>query len=169
MILGQLKAYGWMAAAIALAVLLGTQTWRLHLAQLEVAATTTQLANERAAAAVELAEAQAAARNTETKMNTVAAETRKETHDQVRTLTTQRNALLDRVRRAEARAAAAQLPQASATACSGAPASGDHGSELLATIGTADVEEANRADTLRLHLLACYRQYDAAREALSAQ
>ena len=45
MILDKLKAYGWMAAAIALGVLLGVQTMRLSAAQLDAATTRTSHAD----------------------------------------------------------------------------------------------------------------------------
>ena len=41
MILDKLKAYGWMAAAIAVGVFAGVQTLRLHTAQLDAAQTRT--------------------------------------------------------------------------------------------------------------------------------
>lgn len=175
MILDKLKAYGWMAAAIALSVLLATQTLRLHTSQLAHAAVKTQLsdtnsayAEERTKAATSLVAAHDAARTAEAGLGAAASEIRKETNDQVSALVTQRDSLRKRVRLAEARAAAAAImPQAAAVAPARQAPSGVPRAELLAPIGEEDVVEADRADTIRLHLAACYRQYDKAREALN--
>src|SRR3990167_558904 len=117
MFLNTLKAYGFMALSIFLASMLGLQTWRLHTAQLEVAAAVSTLADERAVASAALATQQGENRKTEAELNTSAAQTRKATNDQVHSLGPQRDGLLKRVRIAEANAATAALvSQATAAA-----------------------------------------------------
>lgn len=168
MIYDKIKAYGFQALSLVLLVLLATQTFRLHYAELREAKAITTLANERASSAEALVASQEETRIAENALSANAAETRKVTNDQVRTLTTQRDVLIKRVRVAEANAATATLVSkvTAATSDRAAP-QGNHGGELLSTIGEQDVDEAIRADTIRLHLVACYRQYDQARETLS--
>lgn len=165
--------YGWMALAITCASLLLVQTLRLGASEIETAKVTTTLANERAdwqKERVEKATLLAAAvtrnRNTEYDLTEQATQLRKQTNVQVQTLSAQRDGLLQRVRNAEARLAAAHVPGADPTTVDRqAPAGGD-GAELLGTYGEEDVREAERADLIRLHLASCYRQYDRAQEAL---
>lgn len=127
-----------------------------------------ELANEKATAATALAVSTIAAREKETVLGSKAADTRKETNEQIRNLTAQRDALLKRVLNAELNAAAAGVvSKASSATFPGAVAKGGHGGELLGSLGQADVEEALRADSIRLQLAACYRQYEEARKALS--
>ena len=97
-----------------------------------------------------------------------ATSTRKETNEKVQTASTQSADLLRRLRAAEARAIAAEQ-QASALATSLRQAAvRDDGAELPGQIGEEDVLEALRADTIRVHLLACYAQYDRAKAELEA-
>ena len=111
--------------------------------------------------------AQVEVRSTETELSNTAADIRKTTNEKINSLTSERDTLLHRVRSAEATARKLQLSKATSTGANGQASEGSAGTELLATIGEQDVEEANRADTIRLHLEACYRQYDGAKEALS--
>ena len=107
-------------------------------------------------------------RKTETSLNDGAAITRKETNDQVRAITRERDALLKRVRDAESRAKPSNpvVSQTSPATSDGEVATGDVGGEFLNQLGEEDVLEAERADVIRLHLKACYRDYDRAKEAL---
>lgn len=160
-------AYGATAIALTLGVGLGVQTWRLHTAHIALAAEQVSISNVRTKAATDLANAQAKHREIEQGLNTSAAQTRKETNDQIRVLSAQRTSLLDRVRLAEARATTSNMSQASATPSNGTVAGRIDGGELLGSFGTEDVEEATRAETIRLHLKACYALYNRSAEALS--
>lgn len=167
MILYKLKATGFMLLAITLTVLLGWQTWRLHTAQIELADTLVTLATEHATAANALTVAQGEHREKEQFLNTSAAQTRKTTNEKLLVLATQHNSLLERVHLAEARASDPSHSQVSTTSSDGSVASVGDGPELLGSLGAADVEEATRADTIRVHLKACYADYNRAAEALS--
>lgn len=164
----QLKVFGFVVALVALGSLYIVQTAKLYQVRLELAETITQASEERAAAAAKLADAQGKLRQTEQQLNATASEVRKETNEKVQSLIAQRNDLLRRVRLAEARAATNSLvSQATADPGTGETVSGDSGSELLGSLGTEDVEEAGRAEIIRNHLLACYKQYDSVRESLN--
>ena len=160
------KVMGVLIAGMVLLGLLAMQTFRLHASQLEVARMESTLASERAAASAALAAKTAQARRTEQELQQAAHQTRKEKDDAIATLTAHRDALLKRLRDAQ-HAAGTRLPGTAATASTGQAALGDGGSWLPAPLGEQDVDEAHRADVIRLALLACYRQYDAARQALS--
>lgn len=168
MILDKLKAYGFLALSIALGVLLSIQTVRLMSTELELAHARTEFAQVQKEAALNLAAATAKARRAEAELQAFSTETRKKTNAQVQALSTQRDALLARLRLAEARAASPHVSGSGAAAGSGGTGSGSAGGELLGTLGEADVREAERADTLRFHLAACYAQYHRAQEALKA-
>jgi len=162
------KALKWLAIAAFLvaAGLAIVQTLRLHTAQLDKAEAAVALATERREAAVRLAQEQAQVRKTENTLQASAAQTREQIHEATQSIAAERDALLDRVRLAEARAAKAALSRASAAAGNPPAPQGDDGGELLATIGFKDVAEAERADLIRTALLGCYRDYEAARAAL---
>lgn len=163
-----IKAYLAVALATVFGGLLIVQTVRLHGAQLEVAELQVEIESEKATAAHALAVSTIEARETEIALGSKAADTRKETNEQIRNLTAQRDALLKRVLNAELNAAAAGVvSKATSATFPGAVAKGSHGGELLGSLGQEDVEEALRADSIRLQLVACYRQYEAARKALS--
>jgi hypothetical protein len=171
----KLKAYGWQAAALVLAVLLLGQTFRLHTAQLETAHVEAReakaaqaYADERAKAALQFAAKSEANRKAETNLNKQAAATRQKTNEKIAALDARAGDLLERVRRAEARASGADVPGSSPAAGDRQAGPGGDGAELLGSLGTADVQEAKRADTIRLHLAACYADYDRAQAALEA-
>ena len=168
MILDQLKAYGWMVAAIAATSALGVQTVRLHTAQLQKAEAVTTLANERAAASLARAVQIDTFRKSELKLVTGASETRKATHDQVATLNVRSASLLQRVLVAQASRCSPDVPATAPVATPGQVATRGAEAELLGSLGEADVLEATRADTIRLHLEGCYRDYDRAEAALKA-
>lgn len=162
------KAYLGLFLSTVFGVLLALQTVRLDLTQKDLAKAKETLEQEHAVASAAMAVSTIAARETELGLGVSAANTRKETNDQVQTLSRERDALLRRVFIAKANAAtAAIVSKATAASCDGTTPRGDDSAELLGTIGSADVEEATRADTIRLHLAACYEQYDQARQALS--
>lgn len=105
-------------------------------------------------------------RSTETGLSNAAADDRKVLNDKVISITSERDALLKRVRYAEANLATARLSKDAAVTSTGSVAESSDGTELLNTIGEQDVEEASRADTIREHLLSCYRYVDRAEAAL---
>lgn len=163
-----IKAYLAVALATVFGGLLIVQTVRLHDAQLEVAELQVEIESEKATAAHALAVSTIEARETEIALGSKASDTRKETNEQIRNLTVQRDALLKRVLNAELNAAsAAVVSKATSTPIVGRAFKGSDGSELLGSLGQEDVEEALRADTIRLHLAACYRQYGEAKKALN--
>lgn len=166
----KIKSYFWMALSILLGGLLAVQTLRMHGAQLAKAEAVVATATDRATASSKLAIGQEKARVTEYTLNTGAAGITKATNVAVQTLSTQRDSLLQRVRIAESNVATARLvSQATAASSTGRTVSRSDGPELLGTLGEADVGEAHRGDTIRLHLAACYAKYGEVRKALAAQ
>lgn len=162
------KAYLGLFLSVVFGVLLALQTVRLDLTQKDLAKAVDTLDQERAVAQAALTVSTIAARETELGLGVSAASTRKETNDQVEALSRQRDDLLKRLRNAESKAATAALvSKATSASCAGPAARVGDPAELPGTLGSEDVEEASRADTIRLHLVACYRQYDEARKALS--
>ena len=169
MILDRMLAYVALAAALILGALLGVQTWRLHSAQISLAQAQSAIALERQQSSDAAARLQAQIRLTEQSLNESATLARKQTDEQLQVFSLERDALVRRVRLAEARAAAAlnRVPDTSTAPSIGSAPPGDSRAELLATIGEQDVVEAERADIIRIHLVACYNQYAEAREALN--
>lgn len=168
MILTTVKTYALQALFVGLVVMLGTQTWRLHNAQLASAEAKVALSEYKATTATALAAGHETAREIESSLNEVVVETKKELTNEINRATAERNALLKRVRFAEANAAAERaLSKTSPASCNGTGLKRPAGTEFLATIGEEDVEEAYRGDVLRAHLASCYRQYNKARDALS--
>jgi len=164
----KITSYFWMALAIVASIGLATQTLRLHSAQMAKAEAVVASATDRATASSNLAMGQEKARVTEYTLNTGAAGITKATNVAVQALSTQRDSLLQRVRIAESNAATARLvSQAPSTSSAGRALGGSDGPELLGTLGEADVGEANRGDTIRLHLAACYAKYGEVRKALA--
>ena len=163
-----IKEYIWIALLIATGGLLVAQTMRFHTSQLEMAKLELGIANARAETAIAVEAASASVRKTEQGLNQSSATTRKETNEAIRNLTVQRDSLLRRLLNAEANgASSAPLPKASAATDAGGVAQASPRTEFLGKIGSEDVEEALRADTIRLQLVACYRQYNEVRKALS--
>lgn len=163
-----LKTYVAGALALVFGLLLMVQTVRLTGAQTALNKVKLELSEQKALASKAVAMATTQARETEQVLSEKASSTKKETNDQIRNLTAQRDALLKRVLNAELDAAsAAVVSKATSATFPGAVAKGSHGGELLGSFGQEDVEEALRADSIRLQLAACYRQYEAAKKALS--
>lgn len=101
-----------------------------------------------------------------------AASLRESTDEKLRVLAAQRDDVARRLRIAEAaRSGGQREPGVSGSAAdpsAGSLAFGSSVSQLPGSIGEPDVDEAYRADVLRLHLLACYSQYQRVEEALGA-
>ena len=166
MILNKLKAYGAIAAAIALGVLLLVQTGRLHKAERRADTAELTLSNDRAAAAYQLAQATAKARETEQTLSAKAAKTEGEKNAQIADLSVRAAALTRRLRAA---AATNRLVSATGAAPAHAEAQcGDYVPRFSEQVGANLVAEAERGETVRIALIACYRQYEAVRDALSA-
>lgn len=165
MFLDKLKAYGASVLAVAFLGLLLVQTYRLYTTQLELVTVREEWSGERAAAAAALAAKAAQARATEQTLQAVADQTRKEKQDEITALAAHRDALLKRLRSLQS--SGTRLPGTSPATSTGTVAAGSDDTRIPAEIGEQDVEEAMRADTIRISLLACYRQYAAARKALN--
>lgn len=103
-------------------------------------------------------------RQAEQQLQVVADQERIKANEQINTASRRADALVVRVRNAEAAAATSRLVSAAIkTSCAGqAPARSD-GPELLNSLGIEDVQEAERADKIRIALGACYTQYYEAR------
>jgi len=170
MITDKILKYLAFAACLAALALASVQTWRLHSAQEDKAEAVVALATERREAAVRLVQEQAQIRKTENALQLSALQTREQVDAAARATAADRTALLERVRLAELRAKRLLTAVSSATAAAGDTEAGliDHSTEVLATIGAADVDEASRADLIRAALLGCYRDYDSARAALAS-
>lgn len=103
-------------------------------------------------------------RQAEQHLQAAADEERAKADEQISIASRRADDLLGRVRRAEANAATARLVSATTkTACTGQTPERSNGAELLGSLGSADVLEAQRADKIRIALGSCYAQHDAAR------
>lgn len=103
-------------------------------------------------------------RQAEQHLQAVADQERIKANEQISNASRRADSLAVRVRNAEAAAATARLvSRAHQAACAGQAAAGSDGAELLGSLGSADVLEAQRADKIRIALGACHAQYDAAR------
>lgn len=156
--------------ATLLALALAVVSYQLYLAQVGISKAETRISTMETTHAIALAAAQEKARDAEHKLSTDVAVIRKETNEKVDSLNAQRDALIKRVRRAEANAATALLlPRASENSGDREAASGDTGAELLGSFGAEDVSEAVRADIIREQLKGCYAQYESVRQSISGK
>lgn len=149
-------------ALVVLLVLLGVSMYRTNLA---LAKAEQELSEYISEAKDKLIKQQEAARATEQSLNEQASEARKKANDEINTLVTHRTLLLNRLR--DYKGYSSDLSEATTTTSDGRIAVTDAGASVLGTIGEEDVEEALRADTIRLQLISCYRQYNQARKALN--
>jgi hypothetical protein len=163
-----IKAYFFQGLCLVLLVLVGVETRRLHNGQLEELEAKTTLSNERAAAAVALAKQEQEHRDKERSLQASANQSRKETDEALRLSTTRRDDLLKRLRNTKT-ATNHCVSEATTTTSNAATGSADPGSELLGSLGEEDVQEAGRAESIRLDLISCYRQYGDARKVLESQ
>ena len=169
-LLGPIAAVG----CLILAGLLLVQTGRLHTAEKAASKAMLELSNEHAAwaderanAATALAVATTKERETEQQLTAQADTIKEETNAQITALSSRAAALASRLRNAQANAATERLVSKT-TADARAPevARVCDGGELSGKFGEQLVSEAARADTIRLQLASCEKQYDAARDAL---
>lgn len=163
-----IKAYLFQGLCLVLLVLVGVQTWRLHNAQLEELEAKTTLSNERAAAAVALAKQEQEHRDKERSLQASANQSRKETNEALSLSNARRDDLLKRLRNSKATDNRC-VSEATTTTSTADARSSDAGGELPGSLGEEDVQEASRADIIRLELISCYRQYEDARKALESQ
>lgn len=111
-----------------------------------------------------LAQATAKARDTEQALVARVETIQEENNAQLTALAAQRDDLRRRLRAAAtATRAADSVPASAITAATAQAAAGSDSAELPGPLGFDLVSEAYRADTIRLQLAACERQYDAAR------
>ena len=111
-----------------------------------------------------LAQATAKARDTEQALVAKVETIQETTHAQITALAAQRDDLRRRLRAAAtATRAADSVPASAITAATAQATAGSDSAELSGPLGFDLVSEAYRADTIRLQLDACERQYDAAR------
>lgn len=114
-----------------------------------------------------LAQATAKARDTEQALVAKVETIQEESHAQLTALARQRDDLRQRLRHEQANAATARLVSSTATvAATAEAAAGSDRPEFSYELGDRLISEAERGDKIRISLLACYKQYDAAREAL---
>lgn len=114
-----------------------------------------------------LAQATAKARDTEQALVAKVETIQEESHAQLTALARQRDDLRQRLRHEQANAATARLVSSTATvAATAEAATGSDRPEFSYELGDRLISEAERGDKIRISLLACYKQYDAAREAL---
>jgi hypothetical protein len=163
------------ALALVLALALAWQTYRLHGAQIAMLEATNALANgqaawadERANAATALAVATTKARETEQQLTAQAEKAEHEKQTQLAAVSARADALRVRLRNAEANAATARLLSgAGAIASTSEVEPGSNIAGFSGELGSRLVSEAERGEKIRISLLACYRQYEDARKAVS--
>jgi len=137
--------------------------------QLELEKTKVVYEKERANQLAVLAQAQQRFRESEQNLVEATVQIREETHAQLAANSAAADDLRRRLRIAQANAAtAALLPRATSTAPVEPPGPVDAGAQLSERVGNDLVSLAERGDTLRAELQACYRTYEAARSGLEA-
>lgn len=151
------------AAIIALAALLGLQTVRLSNEQAAHAKTVAKFAQEKQQAADKLSEATTKARETEQAMQAKANTDRRQADEAIKSLTRQRNALRAERLRNNAATTITSLPSAPISAGAAQISTKPDSAQLSGSIGSAEEDEALRADIIRIELLSCYAIYDRAR------
>ena len=170
MILDKLKAYGWMAAAIALGVLLGVQTLRLHAAQLDAAQTRTSHADTLRTIADLTTKAVEAVRAEETqraqKLEAIANDTQKQI-DAARVDAAAAERSADSLRQQLARYVAAARAASPNTGAAPTSETASDPASVLAELYAAANDRAREvsvyADAARVAGLACEASYDALR------
>jgi len=163
------------AACLVLAISLFFTYGALHTAEraasqamLELANGQAAWANERTIAAEALAAATTRARETEQHLAEQAEKAEHEKQTQIAAVSARADDLRKRLRNAEASAATARLvSKASAVASTSEVEPGSNIAGFSGELGSRLVSEAERGEKIRISLLACYRQYEDARKAVS--
>lgn len=148
------------AVAIALAALLGLQTVRLANEQAAHSKTDAACKESKRVAAEELAAATTEARQKERALQTQANLDRREADEAIKGLVDARNML--RAIRLRNKADAAKLPTAPEPAGTAQTTPEPDRAELSGATGSAEEDEALRADIIRVELQSCYRAYERA-------
>ncbi len=161
------------ATSCKLTIDLGSVKLELEKAKVAMAEQEAAYESARANAAETLAAAQARARQAEQDTIKVAATIREESNAQILAANAVADSLRERVRNARAEAftrtySAAVMPRSTTVAAAPETPVVSDEPVVLGTIGEQDVDEAERAETIRVELLGCYRQYDEARSRLEA-
>lgn len=125
-------------------------------------------AKEREAQAVVLAQAQDRARKADQTIAAAVADERKKANETQAALARQRDDLARRLREHATRAATTDLSGPAAPAQAADAAAGPDRTIVPRTIGDDLVEEAYRADLIRVELQACYASYGAAQAAIES-
>ena len=116
-----------------------------------------------------LAQATAKARDTEQALVAKVETIQEESNAQITALARQRDDLRQRLRAAATAAVTARsLSDPASVAAVAAPAAGRDRAEFSYELGDRLISEAERGEKIRISLLACYKQYDNARKALSS-
>lgn len=161
-------------ACVALVLLLGLQTYRLGEVQkdllAEKASYSEAVARSERARSVALAEANKINSDLQESYNAE----RKTLRENVSIATADADALRKRLRNATANLATARL--INSTGVGEAGNDGDRtvlyekiaGQDVPATYSEIDIDEAHRAEIIRLNLLSCYKQYDEVRAKVNA-
>ena len=114
-----------------------------------------------------LAAAAVKARDTEQALSAKVETIQEESHAQLTAIARQRDDLRQRLRAAATAAVTARsLSGPASVAAIAATAAGSDRPEFSDELGSRLISEAERGEKIRISLLACYKQYDAARDAL---
>lgn len=161
----RLFSYAAGAACLALAVALFFTYTAKHNAERRADKAELTLSQEREAAATSLALLTKKARETEQSLTDKAAQIEGEKNAQITALDARAAALTRRLR--DAAATSRLVSSTSAVAGNSEDQSSDNFPRFSEQAGASLVAEAERAEVVRIALLACYRQYDSVRDALS--
>lgn len=141
---------------------IGWQSIELSNERADHAKTVTAYAQAKEKAAGELAKVTAGARQKEQALQASANQDRREADETIEALTRQRNALRAERLRDNAATNAAKLPATTEPPGTAQAGSEPDRAELSGQIGSAEEDEALRADMIRIELMGCYRAYDRA-------
>ena len=167
--LSLVPSWVWAAAVAALAATSCKLTVDLGAVKLELEKTKVVYEQERANQMAVLAQAQQRFRTAEQSLVEATVQIREETHAQLAANTAAADDLRRRLRIAQANAATAALvSSATQVAPAEPPGTVDAGAQLSERVGSDLVSLAERGDTLRAELQACYRTYEAARSGIEA-
>ena len=154
--------------AIGILCLASYVIWNFIQVHKELASAKKELANYRQAAITQSLIKQTETRDKEYALAWESAQRRTQTNEATKALHDHVAVLQQRLRNAEARSiTVVRVPVTPTITGPSTIARQPDQPVVLATIGSEDVDEAHRADTIRIEYLACKSQYDAVREELS--
>ena len=166
MITDRLFSYAAGAACLALSIALFFTHTAKHAAERRADKAELTLSQDREAAATANAQLVQKARETEQSLTRQAETIKEETHAQITALDARAAALARRLR--DAAATSRLVPTTPAVASDGEAAAVCDGGGLSGKFGSHLISEAERGEKIRISLLACYKQYEDARKALSS-